>query len=67
MLHYLSRTLRFSLVVFWLASVGDAEEIARVEDPWPKHVIFTGEPNQTAVAADFTGDGKPERGELRRL
>ena len=27
---------------------------------WPRHVIAEGYPNQTAVAADFTGDGLPD-------
>lgn len=42
-----------------LASFSDASE-GRVDDPWIKHTIFEGEANQTAVAADFTGDGKPD-------
>ncbi|MFN0166310.1 MAG: FG-GAP repeat domain-containing protein [Bryobacteraceae bacterium] len=27
---------------------------------WPKHVVATGYGNQTAIAADFTGDGRPD-------
>lgn len=27
---------------------------------WKKHTVAAGFPNQTAVAADFTGDGKPD-------
>ena len=29
-----------------------------IESPWPKHVVHTGSMTQTAVAADFTGDGR---------
>ncbi|MCY4594976.1 MAG: VCBS repeat-containing protein, partial [Bryobacterales bacterium] len=29
-------------------------------DQWTRHVIATGFPCQTAVAADFTGDGRPD-------
>lgn len=28
--------------------------------PWNKHVIFEGGANQTAIAGDFTGDGRPD-------
>ena len=37
------------------ALVGAAE---RLDDPWPQHTVFEGVDNQTAVAADFTGDGR---------
>jgi hypothetical protein len=30
------------------------------EEPWRKHVIHSGTFSATAVAADFTGDGKPD-------
>ena len=30
----------------------------RIETLWKKHLVFEGERNQTAVAADFTGDGR---------
>ena len=60
MLHFLSRALRFILVMVCLASLVSAQETARVDDLWRTHVVFTGEHNQTAVAADFTGDGKPD-------
>ena len=43
-----------SLTVEVLADEG------RLDDPWKKHTIFTGQRNQTAVGADFTGDGKPD-------
>ena len=32
--------------------------IERVDEPWQKHVVFTGARNQTAVAGDFNGDGE---------
>ena len=50
-------------VLFVLASlVGNiyAEEVTRIDDPWRKHIVFEGVANQTAVAADFTGDGRPD-------
>ncbi len=40
------------------ASDATAEPIARVDDPWPKHVIYSGGGNMTVVGADFTQDGK---------
>jgi hypothetical protein len=33
---------------------------APTNKPWRKHVVFDGIHNTTAVAADFTGDGKPD-------
>ena len=38
------------------AKVGDASWKAN----WPRHVIAEGYPNQTAIAADFSGDGLPD-------
>ena len=53
---------------FWLLLLGTAlfaPETSRsvpageiVESPWKKHVVHTGSMTQTAVAADFTGDGR---------
>jgi len=33
---------------------------ARLDPAWGRHVVASGYPNQTAVAADFTGDGKAD-------
>ncbi len=30
------------------------------EPAWPRHVVASGFRNQTAIAADFTGDGRPD-------
>jgi hypothetical protein len=45
--------MRGVLLGLIVVSVGTAE-------PWPRHVIAEGYRNQTAIAADFTGDGKPD-------
>lgn len=42
---------------------GEAEASPKMEPAasnWPRHVIAEGYANQTAVAADFTGDGLPD-------
>ena len=44
--------------VFTLCHADDVEPVRRVDDPWKRHVVFEGASNQTAVGADFTGDGK---------
>ncbi len=33
---------------------------AKPNPKWPRHVVASGYMNQTAVAADFTGDGRPD-------
>ncbi len=43
-----------------LLSYVPAQNVDRIDDPWKKHTVFTGVRNQTSVAADFTGDGKPD-------
>jgi len=44
----------FSLIVLSTVLAGAADK------PWKKHVVHAGERCNTAVAADFTGDGKPD-------
>ncbi len=41
-----------------LAAFSGANSIARGESTWKKHVVHEGIHNTTAVAADYTGDGK---------
>ena len=55
-MHFRSRIAATScaLVVF-------STMLASAEDkPWKKHVVHEGERVNTAVAADFTGDGRPD-------
>ena len=40
--------------------VASAVSVEAADQPWKKHVVFEGEHTNTAVAADFTGDGKPD-------
>ncbi len=60
-------TLLFCLVLLSTGCTSTGSETTPVqggEAPWhtnwPKHVIAEGYPNQTAIAADFTGDGLPD-------
>ena len=52
------------LALWWLlmapCSNRAVGQIVRQDDPWKKHLVYEGVPNQTAVAADFTGDGRPD-------
>ena len=56
------RLRRLLLVLTCLCLLGSTVygQRDRVSTPWKKHTVFEGERNQTAVAADFTGDGKPD-------
>lgn len=52
--------LRCDAALFVLLTLFNLAFAERVDTPWKKHVVFHGARNQTAVAADFTGDGKPD-------
>ena len=45
-----------SLALFVFSAVSGSAD----DKPWKKHVVHEGERCNTAVAADFTGDGKPD-------
>jgi len=64
--HYrITSTWMFAICSFCMCSLSTwspgeiyGQEVTRVDMPWTKHVIFEGSANQTAVAGDFTKDGK---------
>lgn len=53
---YLCATVAFFLATS--SSPAQSSAIKRLDSPWKKHVVAEGYSNQTAVAADFTGDGR---------
>lgn len=61
-LHSLHACIRCILIAFAIVTMvaTPSRAIQRVDDPWPKHVVYEGANNMTAVGADFTGDGKTD-------
>ncbi len=53
--HVMSLPQRSAILVALYLSIGCA---ASAEQSWRKHVIHAGTHSATAIAADFTGDGK---------
>lgn len=53
------RVLLACFALFWL-SVTETAHPDDLRRPWPKQVVFSGEHVNTAVAADFSGDGRAD-------
>ena len=48
------------LIVVLRIQVAPAQQVVEDSQIWNKHVVYEGAACMTAVAADFTGDGKPD-------
>jgi hypothetical protein len=48
----------FLWLIFTFPLAVRAQSIGRIDDPWRKHVVFSGGGNMAVVGADFTGDRK---------
>jgi hypothetical protein len=53
-------TVRICSAIAWVIFVVATTSGARAEEPWRKHVVHEGLHTNTAVAGDFTKDGKPD-------
>ena len=65
MTHRLAGSILLSLTLLALGCGSSDSEMAETEvddaswkTEWPRHVVAEGYSNQTAIAVDFTGDGK---------
>lgn len=51
---------RIATIMLVLVGLHSTSNSLQAEKPWQKHVIHSGFHTNTAIAADFTGDGKPD-------
>lgn len=52
--------MRFTLTLIGVAAAALGSLPLRASEPWKKHVVHEGLHTNTAVAGDFSGDGKPD-------